>query len=341
MIVSLAIRLPSNRLPCLMVLLALLTLIISAMSTNTSRVVNAPRPKPNMNQNKDHMIIVQPKPKVYHPLVRNEHPPATGLPQRLVDHLPKKQMVEETIESLEEVLNGPENLPTKDTLHLQRRSDVVPNQQQLFTVTSYQQVVQPETVQSTTPVQTSPVETTTTNKTITIPITPKVQVLFYDPAELPEDTNIPSTIYDKNGNEVDVSGHQVLLMNPEENLPEAENRETLEKKATLQLSKKNLSNKRQTPKDNMIVLGTVLTMAVFVGAITGKRMRKSCNFLSYFIESEEEGDMEEQESLVHDYIPHTPSTLGSSSIYDGQNYNTFHQYGGDLRWRGDLEKFDV
>ena len=90
-------------------------------------------------------------------------------------------------------------------------------------------------------------------------------------------------------------------------------------------------------QDQRIIISTVATMALLVGALSARRMR-SRQFLSFCIENESLED-----ELAYDAAYTTQSTVGASSFYAGGGYDTFAsgKYGGDLRWRGDLEKFDV
>lgn len=88
----------------------------------------------------------------------------------------------------------------------------------------------------------------------------------------------------------------------------------------------------------MIIISTVATMALLVGALSARRLR-SKQFLSFCIENESLED-----ELAYDAAFTTQSTVGGSTFYaGGGGYDTFAtgKYGGDLRWRGDLEKFDV
>ena len=95
----------------------------------------------------------------------------------------------------------------------------------------------------------------------------------------------------------------------------------------------------------MIILTTVATMALFVGALSARRLR-SRPFLNLCIENESLED-----ELAYDAAYTTTSTVGGrSGFYSASGgYDTFgnggggggERYGGDLRWRGDLEKFDV
>merc|ERR1739846_287054 len=90
-------------------------------------------------------------------------------------------------------------------------------------------------------------------------------------------------------------------------------------------------------QDQLIIISTVATMALLVGALSARRLR-SRQFLSFCIENESLED-----ELAYDAAYTTQSTVGASSLYAGGGYDTFAsgKYGGDLRWRGDLEKFDV
>lgn len=162
----------------------------------------------------------------------------------------------------------------------------------------------------------------------------KLKVLFYDPLYLKD--NIPTRIFDEQGNEVDLSGQSVLLIPPRSNLSKQtsspkgiEQPHSVPSNSKQSIQKDLRKLRGNHPKDNMILFGTILTMAVFVGALTGKRIRKSCNFLKYFIESEGEEDNEEDNEDDRE------------SILMGRDYDTFGRYAGDIRWRGDLEKFDV
>lgn len=90
-------------------------------------------------------------------------------------------------------------------------------------------------------------------------------------------------------------------------------------------------------QDQFIIVSTVATMALLVGAVSARRLR-SKQFLNFCIENESLED-----ELAYDAAYTTQSTVGASSFYSGAGYDTFAngRFGGDLRWRGDLEKFDV
>jgi len=78
--------------------------------------------------------------------------------------------------------------------------------------------------------------------------------------------------------------------------------------------------------NQLIVIATVATMALFGGALLARRMRTR-NFLNSCIENESLED-----ELAYDAAN---TTLGAAVGYD-----TFSAVG-DMKWKGDLEKFDV
>ena len=78
--------------------------------------------------------------------------------------------------------------------------------------------------------------------------------------------------------------------------------------------------------NQLIVIATVATMALFGGALVARRMRTR-NFLNSCIENESLED-----ELAFDAAN---TTLGAAVGYD-----TFSAVG-DMKWKGDLEKFDV
>eukprot|EP00591_Stephanopyxis_turris_P008246 CAMPEP_0195507698 /NCGR_PEP_ID=MMETSP0794_2-20130614/1093_1 /TAXON_ID=515487 /ORGANISM="Stephanopyxis turris, Strain CCMP 815" /LENGTH=324 /DNA_ID=CAMNT_0040634461 /DNA_START=262 /DNA_END=1236 /DNA_ORIENTATION=+ len=78
--------------------------------------------------------------------------------------------------------------------------------------------------------------------------------------------------------------------------------------------------------DQMVIVSTVASMALIVGALSARRLR-SRQILGYCFENEEmDGD-----HMVYD--------RNATSVYDGGGYDTFTNAG--VPWRGDLEKFDV
>ena len=83
-------------------------------------------------------------------------------------------------------------------------------------------------------------------------------------------------------------------------------------------------------------------MALLVGALSARRLR-SRQLLNFCIENETLED-----DLAYDAAYTTRSTIGTATSFYG-GYDTFSNAGtdyhsrfnSDLRWRGDLEKFDV
>lgn len=175
------------------------------------------------------------------------------------------------------------------------------------------------------------------------------QVLFYDPAELKTaagEIPLPKRVFDADGNEVDMAGKEAILVRPPKDdadhpppLPPLEkDQETIDSTdSTNAKTEERVVLSTPQPQDQMIIITTVATMALFVGALSARRLR-SRQFLSFCIENESLED-----ELAYDAAYTTQSTVGASSFYAGAGYDTFggSKYGGDLRWRGDLEKFDV
>lgn len=168
------------------------------------------------------------------------------------------------------------------------------------------------------------------------------EILFYDP----RDGKKPKKIFDKEGKvvKVDLEKHDVLIFPPNEDEAVDESSSNVESNSTLTSSTASInSTKRKTTSqssskrteaeyqahDQMIIISTVATMAIFVGALSARKLRAR-QFLNSCIENEAL-----EEEVAYDAAYTTEETGGS--------YNSFgnHYRGGDLRWRGDLEKFDV
>jgi hypothetical protein len=96
------------------------------------------------------------------------------------------------------------------------------------------------------------------------------------------------------------------------------------------------------PQDQLVIFSTVATMALLVGALSARRLRTR-QMLNFCIENDSLED-----DLAFDAAYTTKSTIGAASSFYG-GYDTFSNSGSDfhsrfnsdLRWRGDLEKFDV
>ena len=78
------------------------------------------------------------------------------------------------------------------------------------------------------------------------------------------------------------------------------------------------------PEDEYIIIGTVLVMALLVGALSARRMRARSH-LGFCIENEQ---LDEEEEVTYDNLSTTA-------------YNTFGGGSSLGSWKGDLEKFDV
>ena len=84
--------------------------------------------------------------------------------------------------------------------------------------------------------------------------------------------------------------------------------------------------------DSSIIICTVGVMALFVGALSARRMRshQQRSILSMCIENEQL-----DHDAAYDTI-YTTTTNPNNTIFGSNHYNTFAQ-----GWKGDLEKFDV
>jgi hypothetical protein len=87
------------------------------------------------------------------------------------------------------------------------------------------------------------------------------------------------------------------------------------------------SSSTDTDDDSSMIICTVGVMALFVGALSARRMRHQRSILSVCIENE---------TLEDDAAYDTAYTTTTNPNAFGSHYNTFAQ-----GWKGDLEKFDV
>lgn len=188
------------------------------------------------------------------------------------------------------------------------------------------------------------------------------QVLFYDPDQVLHtkagDAPPLPHAFDEDGNRVDLNGKEVHVVHPhdeeliaaaatgdDESDASSSTTNTTKSSSSTSTKRKILSTTPATQQghDQMIIISTVATMALLVGALSARRLR-SRQFLNFCIENESLED-----ELAYDAAYTTTSTVGASGFYSsGGGYDTFgggggggDRYGGDLRWRGDLEKFDV
>lgn len=188
------------------------------------------------------------------------------------------------------------------------------------------------------------------------------QVLFYDPDQVLQtkagDAPPLPHAFDEDGNRVDLNGKEVHVVHPhdeeliaaaaatgDDESDTSSSTANTTKSSSTSTKRKILSTTPATQQghDQMIIISTVATMALLVGALSARRLR-SRQFLNFCIENESLED-----ELAYDAAYTTTSTVGASGFYSsGGGYDTFgggggggDRYGGDLRWRGDLEKFDV
>ena len=180
----------------------------------------------------------------------------------------------------------------------------------------------------------------------------QLKVYYYDPATAIVEGQLqaPSVVYDEHGNEVDLSSlvsfgselyieppHSELMASPvygstqsnsdNRRLIISSNSTNSTSNGPLPLPPPPLEMKFKTPEawgesttqDQSIIIVTVATMALLVGALSARRLR-SRSFLSSCIENE---SLEDEVAYDNAY-----------TISGGDSYNTFG-------WKGDLEKFDV
>lgn len=131
------------------------------------------------------------------------------------------------------------------------------------------------------------------------------RILYYDPnASSSNNNGIPDQVYDESGKSYSLASLA------------SDKTEIYMEKASLTIPQVEYTWGHSQKQDQFIIVATVATMALLVGALSARRLR-SRNFLNSCIENEEE--------VAYD----AAYTLG---------YDTF---GGGGPWRGDLEKFDV
>ena len=159
---------------------------------------------------------------------------------------------------------------------------------------------------------------------------------YYDPSHLAASSEstltLPQVLYDAAGHthtlsDVHAAGREVYL--------------EVRPKAVFGHSTNGRSDHTDGRSDQLIVFGTIATMAIFVGALSARRLRHK-RLLEHCMESdlEEEWVVEKKSEKNTDgprgNIMQRGMILGESTALLGGE-----RYGGDLHWRGDLEKFDV
>jgi hypothetical protein len=160
----------------------------------------------------------------------------------------------------------------------------------------------------------------------------KTRIMYYDASS----GGIPETVYDESGkayllSSLEKEGTDIYMERPATQQQEEEETNPLREEAletlpheldppvqTLDMPQ---SWGRSKSQDQFIVIATVATMALLVGALSARKLRVA-NFLNSCIENEE--------TLQNEYM--------YDAAYTTNGYDTF---GGGPSWKGDLEKFDV
>jgi hypothetical protein len=162
-------------------------------------------------------------------------------------------------------------------------------------------------------------------------VAPKTRIMYYD-ASL---EGIPETVYDESGKayllaSLQKEGTDIYMERPApQQQQEEEDANPLQKESLETLQQVSVpvqtldmpqSWGRSKSQDQFIVIATVATMALLVGALSARKLRVA-NFLNSCIENEE--------TLQNEYM--------YDAAYTTNGYDTF----GGGPWKGDLEKFDV
>jgi hypothetical protein len=163
-------------------------------------------------------------------------------------------------------------------------------------------------------------------------VAPMTRIMYYD-ASL---EGIPETVYDESGKayllaSLQKEGTDIYMERPapQQQQQEEEDANPLQKESLETLQQESVpvqtldmpqSWGRSKSQDQFIVIATVATMALLVGALSARKLRVA-NFLNSCIENEE--------TLQNEYM--------YDAAYTTNGYDTF----GGGPWKGDLEKFDV
>lgn len=175
-------------------------------------------------------------------------------------------------------------------------------------------------------------------------------IYYYDPSSLTATSvnspilTLPEIIYDANGNtkkleEVHNGGKNEVYL---EVKPKAVWGDEQFNKWSQQLKSAALSNnganERGGESDQLIVFGTIATMAILVGMLSAKRLRNK-RLLEHCMEGDLEDDWDEGKKNDNAPISSSMDRERVSLLY-GEPMGGKKDFGG-LHWRGDLEKFDV
>jgi len=186
-------------------------------------------------------------------------------------------------------------------------------------------------------------------------------VYYYEPQTSTGGTNpgqpvVPDIVYDEQGTPIKLAdlaevAEEIFMEHPDVPSPARKiGEETIEEESSSNTQRDTESKSYAFPgdsgtwddsvqaQDQLIIVSTVATMALLVGALSARRMR-SRQFLSSCIENE---SLEDEVAYDAAYTTTSESRYrdGGGSVYS-HGYDTFGPTAESLRWRGDLEKFDV
>ncbi|KAL3776634.1 hypothetical protein HJC23_004727 [Cyclotella cryptica] len=183
------------------------------------------------------------------------------------------------------------------------------------------------------------------------------QVYYYDPSSLAsrgkesEPTlTLPEVIYDAEGRvkkleEIHDGGRNDVFLEVKPKAVWGENWKG--KESSFHLNEKlalyrNAGMGSTQSPDQMIVFGTIATMAILVGALSARRMRHK-RLLEHCMEPDLEEDWEDEEEEDKGAPPKGAGIMyrGYGETPMGGGGRKYESFGGNLHWRGDLEKFDV
>ena len=168
-------------------------------------------------------------------------------------------------------------------------------------------------------------------------------IYYYDPSSLTSSVEsptltLPEVIYDANGNvkkleDVHDGGKNEVYLEVKPKAVWGEKWQSTLKSKLHGGSGTSSSNNTMQSSDQIIVFGTIATMAVLVGMLSANRLR-SKRLLEHCMESDLDDEWDEKKN---DAPRGSLMQRGFGDPMGGRREN----YGSGLHWRGDMEKFDV
>lgn len=170
-------------------------------------------------------------------------------------------------------------------------------------------------------------------------------IYYYDPSSLMSSVEsptltLPEVIYDANGNvkkleDVHNGGKNEVYLEVKPKAVWGEKwQSTLNSKLHgVSSGTTSFNNNTMQSSDQLIVFGTIATMAILVGMLSAKRLR-SKRLLEHCMESDLDDEWDEKKN---DAPGGSLMQRGFGDSMGGRREN----YGSGLHWRGDMEKFDV